>query len=89
MLAQNSYLKKFETKKSSNNTLSTNFDISIFKIINIKQQIEEQKIFNFYSFGKYYNLSSCRVCNNSLTEIFSFIMPLAGGFISKKSRKKE
>lgn len=77
-------IHKFKTSKPKNSTLNSIFDNSIFNISNIKQQIIEQKNYKLNSIGRYNNLKSCRVCNAQLSDIFSFNMPLAGGFLTKK-----
>ena len=78
-------IKKHKTTYNSNKTLNTLYKTnSLFSIDPIKNQIFEQKNFKLYDIGKYKNLSACRICNFKLTDIFSFISPLAGGFISSK-----
>jgi len=78
-------IKKHKTKYNSDKTLNTIHKTnSLFSIDTLKNQIIQQKNFNLYDIGKYKNLSVCRICNFKLTDIFSFISPLAGGFISSK-----
>ena len=78
-------IKKYKKTNNSNKTLDTLYKTnSLFSIDTIKAQIIKQKNYKLYSIGKYENLQSCRICNSELTDIFSFNMPLAGGFIAKK-----
>lgn len=78
-------IKKYKADYNVNKTLSTEYKDNLFIISSIEEQIIQQKKFELCSFGKYKELSSCRICKSSLNDIFSFTMPLAGGFISKKS----
>lgn len=78
-------IKKHKTKYNNDKTLNTIYKTnSLFSIETLKNQIIQQKNFNLYEIGKYKNLSACRICNFKLIDIFSFISPLAGGFISSK-----
>lgn len=77
---------KYKTEYNGNKTLNTVYNNnSSFNIDSIETQIIQQKQFELCSIGKYNELSSCRICKSQLNNIFSFTMPLAGGFISKKS----
>lgn len=83
--ALNKQLIKIQSNEYYCKTLSSEYE-SFFKDKTIKEEVYEQSRYSLIPLGEYKLISSeCKLCRNELEEIFSFEMPLAGGFLKNKS----